>query len=147
MIMVELFPKPKPSNRHWYAYDVLLGREIIVSDSRDPEMDLARALLSRGIKGEVTVLDGRTGKARTLVNIEKAAKLRVTEEDRDGLRYRKYVEHPDNGCCAGEGRQPGGKEPDENLASFCPAADLSFPQKNYPSGTVGRSPALRELAS
>jgi hypothetical protein len=132
MISVELFAKPKPNKRHWYAYDVLLDGELIISDSRDPDTDLARALLSRG--GVVTVLDGRTGKARTLVNIEKAAKLRLTEEDRNGLRYRKYLEHPDNGSSAGEGRKPGVKEPDENFAPYCPVADLSFPQKSFPAG-------------
>ena len=47
--------------------------EIIVSDSRDPEHDLARALLARGIKGKVTLHDGCARKPRTVVNIEKAA--------------------------------------------------------------------------
>ena len=44
-----------------------------VTDSRDPEHDLARALLARGIKGNVTLHDGPTRKPRTVVNIEKAA--------------------------------------------------------------------------
>ena len=47
--------------------------EIIVSDSRDPEHDLARALLAQGIKDNVTLHDGSTRKPRTVVNIEKAA--------------------------------------------------------------------------
>jgi hypothetical protein len=49
--------------------------EIIVSNSRDPEHDLARALLTRGIEGTVEIQDGRTGKPRSRVNIEAAAKL------------------------------------------------------------------------
>jgi hypothetical protein len=147
MISVELFAKPKPNKRHWYAYDVLLDGEVIVSNSRDPECDLARALIARNIKGIVTVLDGRTGTPRTRVNIEKAAMLRVTEEDRDGLRYRKYIGHPDSSPSAGEGRKPGTKEPDENLASYCPVADLSFPQKNCSSGNADRSPPQLEVAS
>ena len=53
MITVQLFAKPKPNERHWYAYDVLLEGKIIVSHSRDPEHDLARALFARGIKGVV----------------------------------------------------------------------------------------------
>ena len=73
MTKVELFAKPMPNDRHWYAYDVLLNRETIVSNSRDPEHDLARVLLARGIKGVVEVIDGRTGKPRSKVNIEKAA--------------------------------------------------------------------------
>jgi hypothetical protein len=58
----------------WYAYDVLFGGDTIVSNSRDPEHDLARALLARGIKGLVEVRDDRTSKPRSLVNIEEAAK-------------------------------------------------------------------------
>jgi hypothetical protein len=74
MISVEVFGKPKPSSRHWYSYDVLLDGEVIVSDSRDPEHDLARGLLARGIKGVAEVIDGKTRKSRSRVNIEKAAK-------------------------------------------------------------------------
>jgi hypothetical protein len=74
MIAVELFAKPKPNDRHWYAYDVLLDGEIIVFDSRDPEHDLARALLARRIKGIVAVRDGRTGTLRSKVNIESVSK-------------------------------------------------------------------------
>ena len=35
------------------------------------------------------MLDGKTGRPRTIVDVEKAAKVRVTEEDRDGLRFRR----------------------------------------------------------
>ena len=68
-----LHPKRKPNERHWYAYDVVFDGELLVADSRDPEHDLARVLLAKGIKGEVTVHDGDTGKPRTIINIEKAA--------------------------------------------------------------------------
>jgi hypothetical protein len=77
MIAVEMFAKKKPNDRHWYAYDVLLDGETIVSDSRDPEHDLARALLARGIKGVAEVIDGKTGKPRSRINIETAAKHSV----------------------------------------------------------------------
>jgi hypothetical protein len=73
MIKVELFAKKKPNDRHWYAYDVLLDGEPIVANSRDPEHDLARALLARGIRGAVEVIDGRTGKPRSRVKIEATA--------------------------------------------------------------------------
>jgi hypothetical protein len=68
-----LLPKVKPSDRHWYAYDVEFDGAVIVSDSRDPEHDLARELLARGYHGHVTLIDGKTGKPRTHVNIERAA--------------------------------------------------------------------------
>jgi hypothetical protein len=78
-----------------YRYDVTYNGELIVRLSRDPETDLARALLQRGIAGVVTLLDGKTGKSRLLVNIERAATLYISEEDRDGLRCRKEKKNPD----------------------------------------------------
>jgi hypothetical protein len=60
MLKAYLHPKKKPNDRHWYAYDVVFDGEIIVTDSRDPEHDLARALLARGIKGNVTLHDGHS---------------------------------------------------------------------------------------
>jgi hypothetical protein len=58
---------------------VTFNGETVVNGSRDPETDLARALLAKGITGMVKVLDANTGKHRTTVNIEKAAKLRTVE--------------------------------------------------------------------
>jgi hypothetical protein len=62
--------------------------EIIVADSRDPEHDLARALLARG---NVTLHDGPIRKPRTVVNIEKAGPgaLAATSKGTNGrpLRY------------------------------------------------------------
>jgi hypothetical protein len=77
MNKVQLFAKARPNERHWYAYDVMFGGDTIVSNSRDPEHDLARALLARGIKGEVEVRDGRTGKPRSRINVEAAARLGI----------------------------------------------------------------------
>jgi hypothetical protein len=71
---VQLFAKAKPNDRPWYAYDVTFSGETIVSNSRDPEHDLARALLARGITGVVEVIDRPTGKPRSRVNVEAAAK-------------------------------------------------------------------------
>ena len=65
-------------------------------DSRDPEHDLARALLARGLTGKVTMLDANTGKPRTVIDIAKAAELCASEESRDGLRIRKYRGSPDS---------------------------------------------------
>jgi predicted RecB family nuclease len=63
--------------RHVYLYDVVFDGQTVVNGSPDPEFDLALALLARGLTGKVTVLDG--GKVRTILDIEKAAKLRTTE--------------------------------------------------------------------
>jgi hypothetical protein len=82
----------------WQEFD----GELIVVDSRDPEHDLARALLARGLTGKVTMLDAQTGKPRTVVDIAKAAELCVSEESRDGLRIQAYRESPDSDSQAAE---------------------------------------------
>jgi hypothetical protein len=77
-------------------YNVTFVGEIIVERSRDPETDLARALLARGHTGSVTLLDGATGKPRTIIDIEKAAKVRTVETG-TYPRYRRverYAESP-----------------------------------------------------
>jgi hypothetical protein len=71
--------RERPSKTHWYAYDVLVNGQVIVWGSRDPEPDLARALLARGHTGFVDVIDARTGKSRSRVNIEKAARVETIE--------------------------------------------------------------------
>ena len=70
---------------HWiggrtgYVYSVICEGQLLVERSRDPECDAARALVAKGITGELTLLDGKTGIPRTIINIEKAAKLRTAE--------------------------------------------------------------------
>ncbi len=86
---------------HWvggkagYVYSVIYDGKLLVERSRDPECHAARALLAKGITGKLVMWDGKTGVPRTIINIEKAAGLQVTEERRDGLRFRRYV-NPDN---------------------------------------------------
>ena len=76
-------------------YNVVLAGEIIVERSRDPETDLARALLARGQTGKVTVLDGATGKPRTIIDIEKAAKVRTVETG-TYLRFRRVERYAES---------------------------------------------------
>ena len=71
-LTAELFP-----NKH--LYNVVFDGELIVEHSRDPECDLARALKARGYTGMVDMLDGATGRLRSIINIEKAARLTVKE--------------------------------------------------------------------
>jgi hypothetical protein len=75
-------------------YSVEYGGEIIVVSSRTAEMDAARVLLKRGITGLLTFLDAKTGNPRTIIDIEKAAKLTVWENDR-GMGFRRYVPMPE----------------------------------------------------
>lgn len=82
--------------RAGYKFDVHFDEEVIVSRSLDAEHDAARALLKRGISGILTILDGKTHKPRTLIDIVKAARWSLTEESRDGFRLRKWRENPDS---------------------------------------------------
>jgi hypothetical protein len=75
---------------HWadgkagYLYSVLFDGKLLVERSPDPQFDAARALLAQGITGKLTLLDGKTGRPRIMIDIEKAAKLR-TYDDRSQL--------------------------------------------------------------
>jgi hypothetical protein len=73
-------------------YSVLFDGKLLVEGSRDPECDAARVLASRGYTGTLHMLDGKTGKPRTIINIEKAAKLCVKEGP---LRFAPYESRPD----------------------------------------------------
>ena len=84
-------PVHKEGVRYTGRYSVEFDGELIVQDSPDPEHDLARALLARGITGEVTVIDAKTLTPRTIVQIEEAAGLSV-EEGPSGPRSIKWRE-------------------------------------------------------
>ena len=70
---------------HWiggrtgYVYSVICEGQLLVERSRDPECDAARALLAKGITGNLTMLDGKTGVPRTIISVEKAAQRTCTE--------------------------------------------------------------------
>ena len=88
-----------------YVYSVVYDGKPLIERSRDPECEAARALIAKGITGELTLLDGKTGIPRTVINIEKAAKLRVAEESKNGLRFRTV-------CPATSGYSPEADLPD-----------------------------------
>jgi hypothetical protein len=60
-------------------YSVIFDGKLIVERRRDPECDAARALLAVGITGKLTMLDGKTGRPRSIIDIELAARLTVEE--------------------------------------------------------------------
>jgi hypothetical protein len=72
-----------------YRYSVIFRGKLLVERSRDPECDAARALVAKGITGKLTLLDGKTGMPRTIIDIEKAALL-TAEEGRDAPRFRRF---------------------------------------------------------
>ena len=75
--------------RDGYRYSVLYYGKLLVDRSRDPECDAARALLAKRITGTLTMLDGKTGRPRTIIDIERAAKL-TAEEGPNGPRFRRH---------------------------------------------------------
>jgi hypothetical protein len=83
--------------RAGYRYSATLGGRTIIKDSVDPETDLARALLDLGITGLADVYDGKTGKPRTTIDIERAAKL-VTTEGRATVHFEKARQTIDSAC-------------------------------------------------
>ena len=87
-LTAELFPLWKPGEPYTNNYNVVFDGDLIV-ERRDPETDLARALQARGYSGTVIMLDGNTGKPRTLINIEKAEKVTAVEAG-SGPRFQKY---------------------------------------------------------
>jgi hypothetical protein len=60
-------------------YSVLFDGKLLVEGSRDPECDAARALLVLGYTGTLHMRDGKSGKPCTIIDIERAAKLRTVE--------------------------------------------------------------------
>jgi hypothetical protein len=72
-----------------YRYSVIFRGKLLVERSRDPECDAARALLAMRFTGKITMLDGKTGRPRTIIDIEKTARLTIEEGPR-GPRFVKW---------------------------------------------------------
>jgi hypothetical protein len=81
--------KQGSARQDYYLYDVVYDGETLVTASRCPECDLARALKAKGISGKVTLLDAVTSTPRLLINIEGAARLTVEENDKQ-FRFVKW---------------------------------------------------------
>jgi hypothetical protein len=98
---LQLFPvKIEGGGNNKYIYNVCLDGDLIVERSSDPETDTARALQSRGMTGKVT-LYGPTGTPRSIINIEKAAKL-ITTEGRATVHFEKARQILDSACASHE---------------------------------------------
>src|SRR5262245_60970354 len=82
--------------RTGYVYSIIYDGHLLIERSRDPECDAARALLAKGLTGKLTLCDGETGMPRTIIDIQKAAGLMTSEENRSGLRFRKALRTTDN---------------------------------------------------
>jgi hypothetical protein len=109
MLKARLHPLP---NRR---YSVILDGKLLVEGSRDPECDGARALAARGITGKLTLCDGKTGRPRTVIDIERAAKLKV-EEGPYGPRFVRHTTVVDR-ACSPESDAGGYPLPEEDAAA------------------------------
>jgi hypothetical protein len=103
--------------RDGYRYTVLFDGKLLVANSRDPEFDAARALVAKGITGKLTLCDGKTGRPRTIIDIERAAKLCTVERRRDGLRFEKYAGTPHSEGYSPETGADGLSEPQTKLGA------------------------------
>jgi hypothetical protein len=90
--LTDVLLRPLACGRRGQKYAVLWHGELIVSASLDPEHDAARALLARGITGTMRTVD-KAGAVRVLLDVQKAAKLTVREDDA-GLRIVKWRPFP-----------------------------------------------------
>ena len=117
MLSARLHPlKPKKGSE---VYSVIFRGELLVERSNDPECDAARALLAKGITGKLTMLDGKTGRPRTVIDIERAALLCVKEGP---LRFAPYESRPDRSPTA-ETDEAEGKV---SLLSACQPAKAKY---------------------
>ena len=71
--MLKARPDPISVPKVGYRYSVIFRGKLLVERAREPACDAARALLAKGFSGKFTLLDGKTGKPRMIVDIEKAA--------------------------------------------------------------------------
>ena len=81
MTAIDVRLRAVPVERVGYRHDVLLGGEVIIRRSRDPEYDAARVLHARGLGGRFRTIDVRTGRPRMILDIAKAAKLATIERN------------------------------------------------------------------
>jgi hypothetical protein len=88
---------------------VIFDGKLLVERSSDPECDTARALLAKGVTGKLTLLDGKTGKPRSVIDIERAALLCVKEGP---LRFAPYESRPDRSPTAETEEGKGGRRSD-----------------------------------
>ena len=79
----------------WYLYDLVFEGETIVKGSTTPELNACRVLLARGLTGKLEIFDAVTNKPRSIVDIEKGAKLTVTETRTVGPKFGKWKPQPD----------------------------------------------------
>ena len=73
-------------------YRVIHNGVTLIESTNNPEFDSARALLTRGIVGQVEVWRHGANFPAMRLDVEKAARLTIEENDRSGPRFTRW--HP-----------------------------------------------------
>ena len=79
-----------PTGQLWRVTDMATG-ETLIETSKDPEYDVCRVLLAKGVTGRLETFTGDRAHASIRMDIEKAAKLRTEETAKRGLRAVKWT--------------------------------------------------------
>lgn len=82
--------KRKRCPANGYFYEVRYKGGLIARSQTNPQTNACRALLARGIKGKARFWRVDKTSHDIESDIEKAAKFQLSEERRDGFRWRRY---------------------------------------------------------
>lgn len=77
-----------------YFYEVFFNGECIARSQTNPETDACRELLRRGLKGKARFWRADKSTHDIEMDVERGAAHVLVEEDRGGLRWRRYREFP-----------------------------------------------------
>jgi hypothetical protein len=78
--------EPTTLGRRGQRYRTTYAGSVLVESSCNPEFDACRALMARGITGKLQVWRSCATFPAMTLDIERAARLTVSETDKDGLR-------------------------------------------------------------
>jgi len=108
-----------PSFKNGYRYKVIHQGHTLIEDTSNPEYDACRALLAKGITGQLVTYRGET--PCMVLDIEKGAEITILETSTSGPRKVKY--RPWQSPC--------------DLASLAPPGCWSGPQNSDSRVAVG----------
>jgi hypothetical protein len=77
-----------------YFYEVLLNGEPLSRSRSNPETNACRELLRRGMTGKARFWRANRTAPDLVMDIERAAKVQLVEDDKGGFRWRRYREFP-----------------------------------------------------
>jgi hypothetical protein len=77
-----------------HKWDVVFEGKVLLHASKNPEFEACRALVAKGITGKLVTY--RDGRPCMVLNIEKAAKVTVSETKAHGPRFVPYKPFPVN---------------------------------------------------